>query len=325
MKILKVLHSQDMPPLTDRDSNVIYYLYNTLEICIGQNWYTDPYLIADNDPIEPIEGMLYFILSNGKVKAYSDYTLYTIAEIESPEMLDLLRKQGGSYFFVNADKRYLDLQRRIITLPYRNGQWNLTVDAACNMQMTEDTAIGFNPETNCFDISATKEDYDLVFMRDYRGVESPTASVTVEDHSIKADVKISSAYDNIITVLNDGLAAVVSGKVTLKEFDAWKTAFYDYKTTMESYMAELEDKVGHLESDISDEAISRKIQQALEQVYPLIDQSLVKYTEIIQDIESVRLRARAYTDERFTSTLQEIKDLINNADYWGSITPPPSS
>ena len=318
MKVLKVLHSQDFPPMQDRDPNVIYFIYNALEIWFGQNWYTDPYLVCDNDPTEPIEGMLYFILANGKVKYYTEYALKTIAEIESPDMLDLLKKQGGSYFFVNADKRYLDIQKRIITLPYRNGEWDLTLNMANNIQLTEDTAIGFNPETNCFDISATKYDYDLVFMRDYRGTETDTAITTVEDHSIKMDVKVSRTYGNIIKTFNDGIGAIVAGKVSQDEFNQWRNEFYDYKANMDGLLADLTARVEEIEQEISPELITQKIHDALVEVYPLIDQSLIKYQEIIESIDGLIEESKEYTNMRFEEAVAEIKYVIDNTDYWGT-------
>ena len=318
MKVLKVLHSQDFPPMQDRDPNVIYFIYNALEIWFGQNWYTDPYLVCDNDPTEPIEGMLYFILANGKVKYYTEYALKTIAEIESPDMLELLKKQGGSYFFVNADKRYLDIQKRIITLPYRNGEWDLTLNMANNIQLTEDTAIGFNPETNCFDISATKYDYDLVFMRDYRGTETDTAITTVEEHSIKTDVKVSRTYGNIIKTFDDGIGAIVAGKVSKDEFNQWKNEFYDYKADMDGLLADLTARVEEIEQEISPELITQKIHDALVEVYPLIDQSLIKYQEIIESIDGLIEESKEYTNMRFEEAVEEIKYVIDNTDYWGT-------
>ncbi len=317
MKVLKVINSQDFPPVLDRDPNVIYFLYNKLEIYFGQNCYTDPYLICDHDPEEPIEGMLYFILETGKVKLFYNYALSIIAEVESEEMLDLLKKQGGSYFFVNADKRYLDLQKRIITLPYRNGQWNLTVDMANNIQLTEDSAIGFNPETNCFDISATKYDYDLVFTRKYRGEETPTTKTTVDEHSIRTDVKISSEYGNIIKVFNDGIGAIISGKVPYEEYSQWKTDFYDYKASMEGYMATLEERIEHVEESISEDIITQKIHEALLEVYPLIDESLIKYETLINDIDAIIAEAEEYTDGVFEEAVEQIKQVIDSTDYWG--------
>lgn len=317
MKVLKVINSQDFPPVLDRDPNVIYFLYNKLEIYFGQNCYTDPYLVCDHDPEEPVEGMLYFILETGKVKLFYNYALSIIAEVESEEMLDLLKTQGGSYFFVNADKRYLDLQKRIITLPYRNGQWDLTVDMANNIQLTEDSAIGFNPETNCFDISATKYDYDLVFTRDYRGEETSTAKTTVDDHSIKTDIKISSEYGNIIKVYNDGIGAIISGKVPYEEYYQWRTEFYDYKANMEGFIGDLEERVKHVEESISEDIITRKIHEALLEVYPLIDESLVKYDAIVNEIDGVLAQAAAYTDAKVAEGVEEIKEVIDNTDYWG--------
>ena len=317
MKVLKVINSHDFPPVLDRDPNVIYFLYNKLEIYFGQSQYTDPYLVCDHDPDDPINQMLYFILETGKVKLFTNYALSTIAEVETPEMLELLKTQGGSYFFVNADKRYLDLQKRIITLPYRNGQWNLTVDMVNNIQLTEDSAIGFNPDTNCFDISATKYDYDLIFTRDYRGVETPTANTIVEDHSIKTEIKVSSEPGNIIKVYNDGIGAIISGKVPYEEYSQWRTEFYDYKANMEGFIGDLEERVEHVEESISEDIITRKIHEALLEVYPLIDESLVKYDAIVNEIDGVLAQAAAYTDAKVAEGVEEIKEVIDNTDYWG--------
>ena len=233
-------------------------------------------------------------------------------------MLELLKKQGGSYFFVNADKRYLDIQKRIITLPYRNGEWDLTLNMANNIQLTEDTAIGFNPETNCFDISATKYDYDLVFMRDYRGTETDTAITTVEEHSIKTDVKVSRTYGNIIKTFDDGIGAIVAGKVSKDEFNQWKNEFYDYKADMDGLLADLTARVEEIEQEISPELITQKIHDALVEVYPLIDQSLIKYQEILESIDGLIEESKEYTNMRFEEAVEEIKYVIDNTDYWGT-------
>jgi methyl-accepting chemotaxis protein len=312
MKVLKVISKDELPALTDRDINCIYFLYDKLEIYVGQSQYTDPYVVSDTVPSNPIQGMIYFTLDTGNVYTYYNGSMNVIAEIESEEMLELLAMQGGSYFFVNADKRYLDVQKRIITLPYRNGVWNLTVDSANNIVLDQDTVIAYNMETGCFDIIGKREDYDLVFTKNYRGIDTDTAETTVEEHSIKVDVKISENPANIIKKVDDGIIAVVKGKVTTAEFNSWKTSFNDYKASMEAYLRDVERRIEEVEEEISEETINRKVHEALIAVYPDIEESMEKFEELSETIEHVAFDVMQYTDEQFDDAVETLKSYIDS-------------
>lgn len=308
LKKLRVCLSKDLPLLTDRDPQYIYFLYDKLTVFLGQSLYSDPYAIVEEMPTDPINGMLYFVF-DGYVKVYIDYSIKEIAQIENDEQLELL-KQTGTTFFVNAERRYLDLQRRIITLPYQNGSYELTVSAANNLILDKDTVIAFNTETNQFDIVGKRQDYDLVFTTKYRGKETNTASVTVSDNKVSADIKISSGYDNILKFVKDGLYANVSDRVTKKEFDNWKSEFQNYKSSMEEYLKELSDEMESSQSIVSPDAITAKIQEALEDVYPEIDEALAAFENISEQLSEIEKRSKDYTDSEFDSAYNKLYDMI---------------
>lgn len=308
LKKLRVCLSKDLPLITDRDPQIIYFLYDKLTVFLGQNLYSDPYVIVEQMPSEPINGMLYFVL-DGYVKVYIDYGVKEIAQIENNEQLELL-KQAGTTFFVNAERRYLDLQRRIITLPYQNGSYELTVSAANNLILDKDTVIAFNTETNQFDIVGKRQDYDLVFTSKYRGEDTNTASVKVLDNRISADIKISPGYDNILRFVKDGLYASVSDRVPKKEFDNWKFEFQKYKSSMEGYLEELSKEIESTQSTISPETITIKIHEALENVYPEIDEAMLVFEDISLQLTEIEQRSKEYTDSEFDSAYNKLYDMI---------------
>ena len=119
-KTLRVCLSSELPSIYDRSINFIYYLYDKLEVFLGKNYYSDPYAIVETFPDNPVLGMLYFCLNDGTVSSYINNTKEIIANIETQEQLEIL-KQAGTKFFVNSDRRYLDVKTKIISLPFKNG------------------------------------------------------------------------------------------------------------------------------------------------------------------------------------------------------------
>ena len=150
LKTLRVCLSSELPELLNRDPNFIYFLYDKLTVFLGQSIYSDPYAVVEAMPEAPINGMLYFVM-DGTVQVYIEYSNKVIGQIENEDQLELLKK-AGTTFFVNSEKRYLDLSRRIVTLPFQNGTYELTVSLANNLKIDKDTVIGFNPETNHFEM-----------------------------------------------------------------------------------------------------------------------------------------------------------------------------
>ena len=325
MKTLRVCHSEDLPSIHDRDINYIYYLYDKLEVFLGQNYYSDPYAIVETYPTDNnvVAGMLYFCLDDGYVRAQVNLETTEIAKIESDEQLEIL-KQAGTKFFVNADRRYLDVKTKLITLPFRNGTYELTVSLANDLKIDENTVIGFNPVTQEFEIIGDIQDYDLVFSRKYKGIETNTIKTNVEDHKISSDVKLNPAYDNIIKETPYGLYASVNDRVSSTVFEDWIDRFLEYKDDMETFIIELADLIEKAEEIISTDTISRKILESLEQVIPEIDTYLENYDHYAQEIDNFETEIRDYADQRFTSALAEVQEQIDHAtnDPWDNFEAP---
>lgn len=319
MKTLRVCHSRDLPSIHERDINYIYFLYDKLEVFLGQNYYSDPYAIVESFPSSPVAEMLYFCLDDGKVRAIVSLVETVIAEIESLEQLEIL-KQAGTTFFVNADRRYLDVKSKLIVLPYNNGTYELTLSLANDIKINENTVIAFNPETQEFEIVGDIQDYDLVFTRKYRGKDTDSVSTNVEDHKISGNVKVNPAYDNIIKETPYGLYASVNDRVTSKVFEAWTDKFKDYKEDMDAFIEELTDLIEEAEEIISGDVIGTKIMQALAEVYPEIDEALANYNTYAQSIDEFDTEIREYAQERFDDTEEELLDIIDNVtnDPWES-------
>ena len=280
LKILRVCLSKDLPLLNNRDPNIIYFLYDKLTVFLGQSLYNDPYAIVESMPKDPVNGMLYFTL-DGYVKAYINYSIETIAKIENNEQLELL-KQAGTIFFVNAEKRYLDLQRRIITLPFQNGTYELTVSVG-------------NDSSG------------------YKGKDTSTAAVKVDNQSISADIKVSPAYNNILRYIKDGLYANVDDRVTQKEFESWKSSFLQYKTDMEYYLKDLEDQIYDSQGVVSDESINKRIHDALVKVYPEIDHMIESYDKISEEMTKLEERCMGYSDTKLNSARDDLNNAILDA------------
>ena len=316
LKTLKVCLSEELPLITERDPNTIYFLYDKLLVFLGQSLYNDPYAIVESMPENPVFNMLYFDLSDGKVKAYIDYSVTEIGEIENQEQLEIL-KQSGTTFFVNAEKRYLDLRRRTVTLPFQNGTYELTVSLANNLKFDENTVIGFNPETNCFEVIGKYDDFDMVFTRRYRDEDSHTVDTHVSEHKISADIKISKVEGNILRIHTDGLYASTGDKVTQERFDSLVKSFRDYRTDMEEYLNNLAERIN---SSIGSGTLGERIQTALEKVYPEIDQALADYEEFAAKFDGLEDRLKTYIDDTFdetqTTIMNEYSDFLN--DPWGT-------
>lgn len=321
MKTLRVCLSSELPPLLERDKDFIYFVYDKLEVFFGQNYFQDQYAIVETFPEQdPIRNMLYFCLDDGKAKTIIDIMPEDIAEIESEEQLEILKRTGTS-FFVNADKRYLDVKTKLITLPFKNGTYELTVSLASDLEINENTVIGFNPEKQEFEIIGDIQDFDLVFSRRYRGKETPTIKMNVDDHIISADVKVSPEGSNIIQVQDDGLYASVKDRVSTNVFEAWAIKFREYYEHMQEYIAELAELVEKAEEIISGSTIADMILQTLESVYPEIDTALENYDYYAEKIDAFPEEIYDYADQQIQLAKDEINESLDiyMRNPWGNI------
>lgn len=316
MKTLRVCLAGELPLILDRDPNFIYFLYDKLTVFVGQNMYNDNYAIVEQIPENPINGMLYFCL-DGYVRALIDHSIIDIAKIENNNQLEAL-KNTGTTFLVNSERRYLDLQRRIITLPFQNGTYELTVSLANDLLVDKDTVVAYNEKTNQFEISGKRQDFDLVFTDGYYGKDTKSASINVENNTIKTNIKISSAYDNILKIISDGLYVNVKDRVTTDQFNNWKSQYENYKEKIDTFISILSNEVESAQNIISEESVSKRILKALEEKYPDIEEALNKLNNMSSQFEGIESRCIEYTDEHFNSAYTKLNNSIQTAvnDPW---------
>lgn len=316
-KTLKVCLSRDFPLILDRQKNDIYFIYDKLSVFIGQNQYYDPYAIVDDIPENPVSGILYLILQDGTVRSYSNYEMNIIATVENTEQLNLL-KQSGATFFINSDKRHLDLQRKLVTLPYLNGTYELTVDLAKNVVIDHDTVIRFDPKSNMFLMDNNKISDTYFHSGGYRGKETSTVNTVISDMRIAPEVKISKSEGNILKVNEDGLYVNAEDRVRKEQFDDWAKRYSDYKVYMERYLADLDTQIGDIADIVSVDAIIRRIDNALREAYPEIEDILARYNDLADQIQKMRSDLFSYSSDRYNIAYEDLTEQVTQAsqDIW---------
>lgn len=324
MKALIVCLSSDLPVYTLRDSNTIYFVYNKLEVFIGQTPYSSNFSIVENMPQDPVMDHLYIDLSDGLVKVYDDYSVVEIARVQTEEMWEIL-KQAGTIHFYNSKEQYLDTVTRMLVIPFSDGKYTLTVDIPNDLLYNENTITKFNPETGQFEIYGETFNEDPLETKGWRGKKSSTVDVVASDGHISASVRISKSDNNIIKVLEDGLYAYPHNTISQEEFDSWKAAYEEYKSRMEYYLGIINKALEDIDELINKEEIDRKIHEALETMYPTIDQALEDYELLSEKVDELFDYAENYTDEKVEDACAVLEDLIQEAlDHpWGDLTPDP--
>lgn len=320
MKVLKVCTSEFFPIVSMRDDNVIYFVYDKMSIYLGKNFYSDPFCVVEKMPDNPIEGMLYITL-DGKVKTYLDYKIIDIAETTESSEIEAL-KLAGTYYFMKAEYRYLDLQTRTIQLPYQNGNYELAVSVAANLMIDKNTIIRFNPSTNRFEIDGVYNDESNNTgegIGNYRGVDSNTISTKIVGDSIKSEIIVSPEAGNLLHILDNGLYANLDDVTTSAEFNDFVKVYTSYKSDLDTLIIDLKDTLGTIDEDISSETIGNKILEALENYKPTINDMFSNYDYIAAELEKIRSDAVEYTDQSFEDAKEEVLDFLNRnlSNTWG--------
>jgi len=324
LKTLVVCLSTDLPKEADRDTNYIYFVYNTLTLFMGKAVYGENFCICDTMPELPALGTLYICLDDGRVKVYDDYRVKEIGEVENREMLNILSQAGTMYYF-NSKDRYIDKHNRMLVLPFMNGSYNLVVDVPNDLLYNEKTVIIYNPDEERFEIFGETYDEDPLETKGFVGHDTQTVDIKVKDGRIEGSVRISDDRHNLIRVVEDGLFVQVHDAITQKEFDSWKTNYEQYKLRLEYFLDSISDDLSHIEELISEDAINAKIQYYLNQVYPTIDEAIAAYDELNRKILAALSDYEAYAENRFDDIETELNEKIDEAlrDPWVNLDPEP--
>lgn len=318
LKTFKICLFQELPNILERDRDYIYLTYDKLLLFFGQNQYYDPYVICEAIPEEPIAGYLY-ILFNGQVKTFNGDEIVDIAEIEDESQAESLRKLGTTYF-IKADRRYLDLQRRTLQLPYHNGTYSMTMDMARDLQINDNTVVRYDQSSESFYI-----DGDFLSpprFKGYEGKESKTVSVEVNDRCIHAEVRVSKASDNLIQKLNGGLYANVNGKVSLDQFEALRDTFKIYQAQSDETLAQMRDLVSREHTDVvSESSILAMVVKAVSEYNEDITRMVEYYDTVYTRLKEIETESKEYTDKVFKEKSDDIDALIGDSvtrqNVWG--------
>lgn len=283
---------KDLPDLVDRDINYFYFTYDKLILFRGQNQYYDPFIICDTIPDDPIINHLYIEMKTGFMRSLIGDSIVDVARVEDQSQMHLLRDIGTTYF-MNADKRYIDQGSRTLQLPYYNGRYNMSVSMANDIRIDEKLVVRYDNKSEGFYIEG--EHADIPNFKPYTGHITDSVATIVEEHTIRPEVRISNAPNNMVKLLRDGLYVGIDHKANINDFMALKSKYEQDRDKLSGILPELFAMVDDMEEYINPDSI-----------LAVIISATMNY---ISDI-------KAYTDEVFAKKTKEIQDVLNES-IWG--------
>lgn len=314
-KILKVCLSSEFPDILERKENYIYFLYDKLELYFGQNRLSEDFAIANKIPEYPVPGMIYILNTDGSVHRQVDYTDIIIATIESEDQIELLKK-AGTIFYINTNKRYMDSQRRTLTLPFNNGNYELSVAMKNEQIFDNNTILKYNENSKRFEVYGDLDEEFIDFSKPFRGGETSSVKIKADGPSLKANVKISSLMNNMLRAASDGLYVFTKDKVDRKEYEEWADKINEFEQYSEDVIDRIESDLAHLQEVASEEAIHNEIMNILIAKYPTIEEALEKYQEIADSLSDIETEVLNYSTSKILDTKNEIDNNIEKSCKW---------
>lgn len=311
MKTLRVCLSSELPIESDRLPNYLYFAYDTLNLYSGQNYLEENYAIVDELPEEQVYGMIYILNSDGSVHRLINYADVTIAEIEDPAQIEILKK-AGTMFYVNARHRYIDSQRRVLTLPFNDGTYELNAAARRDTIYDENTILKFNMDTQRFEVySDTSESY-IDFSKPFRGGETSSVKMSVNGPRISGDIKVSKQEKNILKLAEDGLYIPTLDYVTKETFDEWTASIFGIKEECDRILGSISEEIEELEDILTPEAIQAKILELLEDKYSDIETALANYDIYVDHLSDIENQVVNYAANTIVGSRDQIINKIND-------------
>lgn len=320
MKTLRVCLASELPDELDRSPDYLYFAYDKLYLYSGQNYLEDNFAIVDEIPEDQVYGMIYILNTDGSVHRMIDYADTKIAEIEDPEQITILQK-AGTMFYINAQHRYIDSQRRVLTLPFNDGTYELNASTKNETVYDENTILKFNPETERFEVYGDSSEEFIDYSKPFRGSTTNTAEIEVKGPRISGKVKLSEAEDNLLKAASDGLYINANGCVSKTEFNEWVSDVFDMKQASEDIIRRVEDQMEGLEEIITPEYISNEIHQALYTKYPEIDTALTNYDEYVNNLDEIENAVLTYAADNISTARNTLFDKVTNYEAVEELDP----
>lgn len=313
-----ICKNEDAPASMKRDTDTLYYIYDKLLLYKGRILYTDPFALVTDVPTElPPDYMLYISISDGKVYQSYDKVLTLIAKLKDESQLKYLKETGATYF-MKSDYRYLDLQRKSIILPYRNGSYQLGVSLASDMKIDENLEIKFDPKNSRFIFDGNLQEPDEEPNPDgtwkrishYTGGETDTAIDVVEDGVVKTYLKISKSVNNMLQLYGDGLFVYTGNKVKLADFEQLVATYNQYQHSIDDY----ENSVSSVIKDTNDvlNTLPEKILEAMNKYNSTMSEVLEKYDVIAEELEKIKASTTDYVDKSLSDLYDQVDKYLNS-------------
>lgn len=310
MKTLKVCLARDLPVESDRLSNYLYFTYDDLKLYSGQNYIEDNFAIVDEIPEDQVYGLIYILNTDGSVHKLVDYADEKIAEIESEDQIEILQK-AGTMFYVNSRHRYLDKQRRVLTLPFNDGNYELNASTKKEDVFDENTILKFNTETNRFEVYAdTSEDF-IDFSKPLRGSTTNTVITEVNGARLFAKVRLSKEVNNMLKSSSDGLYVASSDYVTKEVFDEWSRDVFDIRATCYEILNRIKRELDEVTALVTPEYIEQKIYDVLEDKFGDIRTALDNYDTYVAQLDELENQIVTYVTNELVNTRNELNDRID--------------
>lgn len=315
MKTLRVCLSSELPDILSRSRDFIYFAYDKLILYAGQNAITENFAIVSSMPEDPVVGMIYIFDTDGSVHRYINYSDTTIAKIENSSQINLLKKAGTMYY-VNVNRRYLDSQRRTLTLPFNDGTYELAVSMKNNQMFTNDTIMKYNTEHERFEIYGPMDEDFIDFSKPFRGAKTDTLNINVDGPVIRGFVRISNTANNRIKAASDGLYVYLGDKLDSETFAKWSQDVADYKKYCSAVLDKIEAELDNLESIASEEVITEEIMSILRTKYEDIDTAIANYQDVVDSLNRIETTVLSYASELVAQTRNELRSELDENASW---------
>lgn len=318
MKTLRVCLSSELPAPGDRSSDYLYFTYDKLYLYNGQNLMSDNFAISSEIPEAQVTGMIYILDTDGSVHRKVDYSDEVIAEIEDSSQIDLLKK-AGTMFFVNADHRYIDSQRRSLTLPFTDGTYELNVSAKNDAVYDNNTILKFNEKTNKFEMySDTSEDF-IDYSKAIRGGSTSTVDMNVSGPRLYGNIKVSSMTGNILKKSSDGLFAKSDNLLERDEFNEWVNNTTDFRKYAIDVLTRLEHELNAAKELVNKDTILMEIMQQLSARYPGIETALENYDDFKATLDAIETDIMTYAETNITEIRNYLYGEMDTNSAWNDL------
>lgn len=318
MKTLRVCLSSELPDLLERNPDFLYFTYDKLFLYSGQNLLDVNFVITHEIPDSQVIGLIYILDTDGSVHRKFDYVDEKIAEIEDESQIELLKKAGTMYY-IDANHRYMDSQRRTLTLPYNNGNYELTVAAKNDAVFNNNTILKYNEKNNRFEMFGEQDEEFIDYSKPFRGKETNSVKVNVDGPKISAKIKISNSVGNILKLASDGLYVKPLGWVDSDIFEKWSNDVSDFKKYAQNILDRIDAEIADVEQLVTKDAIHKEVMDQLEPKYPTIDTAIENYQQIVDSLDDIEAKVLDYSSTSIHNAYTNIDNKLEENSAWDNL------